>query len=194
MDSSNQINGRGGMVEYSYSGVEIVVQKGDITKIEVEAIVNPANSFLIMGGGVAGAIKRAGGPEIEAEARRMAPIPIGKAVITGGGALKAKYVIHAPTMSRPAMATNKENVALAVRAALSVARENDIESIAFPGMGTGVGGLSYGEAADVMVSETVKHIEEGTSLKKIIFVGFSDELTEAFMKAWNKALSPKTQE
>jgi len=88
--------------ERTYKGVRIVVLTGDITKQEVDAIVNPANSMLVMGGGVAGAIKRVGGKEIEDESVKHAPVPVGEAVATGAGRLKAKYVIHAPTMERPA--------------------------------------------------------------------------------------------
>ena len=89
--------------------VIIEVIKGDITKVHVEAIVNPANSLMIMGGGVAGAIKRVAGDEVEREAMKYAPVPVGSAVATGAGKMKnVKYVIHAPTMERPAETTNTE--------------------------------------------------------------------------------------
>jgi len=128
--------------ERAYKGVRIVVLTGDITEQEVDAIVNPANSMLVMGGGVAGAIKRVGGKEIEDEAVKHAPVQVGEAVATGAGRLKAKYVIHAPTMERPAMRIGKRNVGLSVRGALKCAEGLKIRSMAFPGMGTGVGGLS----------------------------------------------------
>jgi len=169
--------------ERVYKNVTITVISGDITKLEVDAIVNAANSQLIMGGGVAGAILRVGGKEIQEEANKKAPVPIGKAIATTAGQLKAKHVIHAPTMERPAMLTSKQNVGLATRGALECARQLGIVSIAFPGMGTGVGGLNVEEAADVMVDEIKRHIESGTSLKKIILVGFSSDLTEAFTRA-----------
>jgi len=170
-----------------YKGVEVITLTGDITKQRVKAIVNPANSQLIMGGGVAGAIKRAGGEVIEEEALKQAPVPLGKAVATGAGRLEAKHVIHAPTMERPAMQIGPENVKLAVKGALGCADRLKLESVAFPGMGTGVGGLAPEEAAQTMMSETKTHIEKGTSLKKIIFVGFRDDLTQAFSTAINKA-------
>lgn len=169
-------------------GTRLAVDTGDITKLEVDAIVNPANSQLIMGGGVAGAILRAGGDQVQKEALTKAPVQIGKAVETTGGKLKAKYVIHAPTMTRPAMPTNRENVKLATRAALECANQLDIASVAFPGMGTGVGGLNLEEAAEVMVTEVAKHVESGTTLKNIILVGFSAELTHAFESALQKSL------
>jgi len=176
-------------IERNYKGVEIVAITGDITKQKVDAIVNPANSWMLMGGGVAGAIKRMGGKEIEDEAVKHAPVPVGEAVATGAGKLKAKYVIHAPTMERPAMPIGVENVRLAVKAALEHASELGLRTVAFPGMGTGVGGLALEEAAEAMINETKKHVERGTHLRRIVFVGFRDELTQAFSKAINKAFA-----
>jgi len=159
----------------------IRVKKGDITKEEVDAIVNPANSLGIMGGGVALAIKKAGGNIIEEEAMKRAPIKVGEAIATVAGKLKCKYVIHAPTMERPAMKTNVEKVRLATRAALKLARELGIKSIAFPAMGTGVGGLSYDDAAKAMIEE-FKEFEE----LNIILVAFDSEALEAFEKFLKK--------
>jgi O-acetyl-ADP-ribose deacetylase (regulator of RNase III) len=161
---------------------------GDITKLEADAIVNAANSHLIMGGGVAGAILRAGGREIQEEANKKAPVSVGKAIETTAGKLKAKYVIHAPTMERPAMPTSKQDVRLATRSALERAQTLGITSLAFPGMGTGVGGLNVEEAAEVMVDEIKRHVESGTSLKRILLVGFSTDLTRAFGSALEKSL------
>ena len=166
-----------------YKGVNITVLTGDITEQKVDAIVNPANSLMIMGGGVAGAIKRAGGKEIEDEAKEHAPVAVGKAIATVAGQLKAKHVIHAPTMEMPAMRIDKRNVQSAVRGALECAKQLKINTIAFPGMGTGVGGLSLEEAARTIVNEIKKHIDEGTSLNRIVLVGFSENLTHAFEKA-----------
>ncbi len=169
--------------EYVYKGVKIIVEKGDITKLEVDAIVNAANSMLIMGGGVAGAILRTGGREIQEEALKHAPVPLGKAVATKAGKLKAKYVIHAPTMERPAMRIHRENAQLATKGALECAEQLKIRSVAFPGMGTGVGGLRLEEAAQAMVQEIKGHIDKGTILKQIILVGFTEDLTQAFQNA-----------
>jgi len=175
--------------ERIYKGVRIVVATGDITKQEVDAIVNPANSRLIMGGGVAGAIKRVGGEEIEDEAVKHAPVPVGEAVATGAGKLKAKYVIHATTMERPAMSIGKRNVSLSVKGALKCAEGLEIRSIAFPGMGTGVGGLSLEEAARTMVNEAKEHIDKHTTLKQIVFIGFKEDLTHAFERIVKEALA-----
>jgi O-acetyl-ADP-ribose deacetylase (regulator of RNase III) len=175
--------------EHAYKGVRIVVLTGDITEQEVDAIVNPANSMLVMGGGAAGAIRRVGGEEIEDEAVKHAPVPVGEAVATGAGKLNAKYVIHAPTMERPAMRIGKRNVGLSVRGALKCAEGLKIRSIAFPGMGTGVGGLSLEEAAKAMVNEMKEHINKRTTLKQIIFVGFKEDLTHAFERAVKEVLA-----
>ena len=175
--------------ERTYKGVRIVVVTGDITKQEVDAIVNPANSRLIMGGGAAGAIKRAGGKEIEDEAVKHAPVPVGEAMATGAGRLKAKYVIHAPTMERPVMHIGKRNVGLSVRGALKCAEGLEIRSIAFPGMGTGVGGLSLEEAARAMVNEVKEHIDKRTTLNQIVLIGFGEDLTHAFKRAVNDILA-----
>lgn len=175
-------------LERVYKNVTITVTSGDITKLEVDAIVNAANSHLIMGGGVAGAILRAGGNEIQQEANKKAPVPVGKAVATTAGKLKARYVIHAPTMEQPAMPTSKQKVRLATRGALECARQLRISSIAFPGMGTGVGGLNLEEAAEAMVAEIKSHVESDTLLKKIILVGFNTDLTHAFEQALQKNL------
>lgn len=164
----------------TYRGVKVTITTGDITKQKVDAIVNPANSQLIMGGGVAGAIRRTGGKEIEDEAVEKAPVPVGKAVATGAGRLKAKYVIHAPTMQRPAMRIDAENINSAMKGALECAERLRIRSIAFPGMGTGVGGLQIEEAAAIMIEEVKAHIDRGTPLNEVVFVGFRDELTLAF--------------
>jgi len=171
-----------------FRGVEVEALLSDITKLNVDAIVNPANSLMIMGGGVAGAIKRAGGVEIEEEARRYAPVPVGKAIATSAGRLPARYVIHAPTMERPAMRIGVDNVRLATRAALEKADELGVKTIAFPGMGTGVGGVPPEEAARAMVEEIRKRIEEGTGIKKVVLVAIDERLYRAFCNAIHEIL------
>jgi len=170
-------------IEHVYKGTKITILTGDITKIEVDAIVNPANSQLIMGGGVAGAILRAGGEQIQKQALKKAPIPVGKAVATTAGKLKARYVIHAPTMTRPAMAATLSDVKAATRGALDCAQQIGIRSVAFPGLGTGVGGLDLEEAANAMVDEAKRFIKAGTAIKQIIFVGYNADMAKAFDKA-----------
>lgn len=169
--------------QHTYKGVRVRVVTGDITKLKTDAIVNPANSQMFMGGGVAGAIKRAGGAEIEAEALRQAPVKVGDALATKAGRLQARFVIHAPTMTRPAMRIKEKNVQQSMRGALQCAENLKISSLAFPGLGTGVGGLSMETAAYIMMQELKKHLEEPTKLKEVAFVGYNEESSEEFKKA-----------
>ena len=134
----------------------ITAKTGDITKEACDAIVNPANSSGSMNGGVALAIKNAGGSEIEKEASSKAPIPVGSAVATKAGKLKCRFVIHAPTMEKPVEKIKAENVKKAVRAALELASKLNVRKIAFPGMGTGVGCVGFDEAANAMIFEMKK--------------------------------------
>jgi O-acetyl-ADP-ribose deacetylase (regulator of RNase III) len=162
--------------------MEIQVVRGSLLEAEAEVIVNPANSRGLMGGGVAGAIRRFGGEEIEREAVSKAPIPVGEAVFTTAGRLKFRGVIHAPTMEEPAMRTTEEKVRKAVRAALKVADEMCFKVIAFPGMGTGVGRVPRDVAARAMVEEITSF--RARCLEKVILV----DLEEEMVKEWEKAL------
>jgi len=164
--------------------MKVTIVKGDITEAKAEAIVNPANSYGRMGGGVAGVILRKGGKEIENEAIKKGPIPIGKAVLTGAGSLSCTYVIHAPTMKQPAQLTTAEKVKKATEAALVCAEENDIKSIAFPGMGTGVGGVKPDDAAKAMLDAIESF--QGTRLSEIVLVAYDDALYNAFGNALSK--------
>jgi len=157
----------------------IIVKKGDITQIDCDAIVNPANSHGYMGGGVAGAIKRIGGVEIEKEAISKAPIKIGKAVSTKAGLLPCKYVIHAPTMEKPAMRIGIENVKLATKAALNLGANLNLKTIAIPGMGTGVGGVPTDDAAKA-ISDIAKEFEK--KFEKIILIDRNQEMVDSFIK------------
>jgi O-acetyl-ADP-ribose deacetylase (regulator of RNase III) len=136
-----------------------------------------------MGGGVAGAILRAGGDQIQKQALRKAPVKIGNAAATTAGTLKAKYIIHAPTMTRPAMAATLADIRAATRGALECAQQIHATSIAFPGLGTGVGGLDLQDAANAMAEGIKNHIEARTTIKHIILVGYKPELAKAFEKA-----------
>lgn len=157
--------------------MSIVVKRGDITNLVCDAIVNPANSFGYMGGGVAGAIKRIGGIEIENEAINKAPIEVGKAVSTTAGSLPCKCVIHAPTMKQPAMRIGVENVKLATKAALTLAADQNLKTIAIPGMGTGIGGVSYRAAAEAMTT-IAKEFED--KFVEIILIDRNEEMIDSF--------------
>jgi O-acetyl-ADP-ribose deacetylase (regulator of RNase III) len=137
--------------------MQIHIAKADITEMAVDAIVNPANSLGIMGGGVAGALSRKGGPSIQKEAMSMAPIAVGAAVVTTAGGLWAKHIIHAPTMEEPGTKVGVEDARRATRAALLAATHRGFDVIAIPGLGTGLGGLDPAEAARAMVDELRAH-------------------------------------
>jgi O-acetyl-ADP-ribose deacetylase (regulator of RNase III) len=164
--------------------VKIEVSDGDITALDVDAIANAANDRLWMGAGVAGAIKRAGGPEIEREAVALGPIAVGDAVATSGGDLKAKHVIHAAVMGQD-LQTNGELVGKATRSALEVADSLGVESLALPAFGTGVGGFPIDEAARIMVAEAKAF--EPKSLRRVVFAVFGPEAEAAFAGALDSA-------
>lgn len=170
-------------LKLDYRGVEIVLKKGNIAEEDVEAIVNPANSLMVMGGGVAGALKKLGGSVIEREALKYAPVPVGRAVATSAGRLKARYVIHAPTMEKPAQRTTVESVRKAAEAVAETLSRLSIRTVAFPGMGTGVGGLPVYESVKTVAETLRKAIDSGLKLEKAVFVAYSDRDLEGFRKA-----------
>jgi O-acetyl-ADP-ribose deacetylase (regulator of RNase III) len=171
--------------EYGNMALQIEVVQSSILEVTVEAIVNAANSLGIMGGGVAGVIKRAAGSSVEEEARRHAPIPVGQAIVTSGGLTRFKAIIHAPTMSRPAMRIPPENVALATRGALTAADTAKIASLAIPGMGTGVGGVLCSDAAALMIREL--RAFQARALRSVVLVDVDQEMVEA----WRRCLKAK---
>lgn len=161
---------------------EINVVQGDITELKVDAIVNAANNKLVMGGGVAGAIKRKGGKAIEDEATKLGPIEIGEAVWTKAGSLPAKYVIHAATMGLD-FKTNEDKIRLSCRNSLKLSEKLKIKSLAFPALGCGVGRFPLLASAKIMAQEVFKHLrEEKSSLKEIIFCLYDKETYGEFNK------------
>jgi O-acetyl-ADP-ribose deacetylase (regulator of RNase III) len=166
-------------MEKSISGVKIRVIQGDITEVEADAIVNAANNHLWMGAGVAGAIKRKGGKEIEVEAMKQGPIPVGEAVVTSAGKLKAKYVIHAAVMGQD-LKTGEEYIRDATLNSLKRAEELKIESIAFPAFGTGVGGFPTDRCAQIMIDQVRDFSKKTRCFKEILFVLFDEESWETW--------------
>lgn len=161
---------------------EIKIVKGDITELKVDAIVNAANNKLVMGGGVAGAIKKKGGKIIEEGAVKKGPIKIGEAIFTSAGNLVAKYIIHAATMGMD-FKTDELKIRSSCRSALEVAEELEINSVAFPALGCGVGGFSHLGSAKIMTQEVFRHLRETKScLKEIIFCLYDQEAYEVFNK------------
>jgi O-acetyl-ADP-ribose deacetylase (regulator of RNase III) len=165
--------------------MQVHVARAEIFKLQVDAIVNPANSLGIMGGGIGGAIKRAGGEVIQHEAMGKAPIAIGAAIITQAGALPAQHVIHAPTMEEPGMKIGAENVRRAARAALIASDRMQFKVIAFPGMGTDLGDVPIEEAARAIVEEIRAH--KRPFPETIYLVDTNQSMIEAFEDALRNA-------
>jgi O-acetyl-ADP-ribose deacetylase len=161
--------------------MKIVVEKKSLLDLNVDAIVNPANSKGEMGGGVAGAIKKQGGPQIEKEAMAQAPIAIGEAVLTSAGKLGCKFVIHSPTMEKPAEKTTGEKVFRATTAAIELAKKKNLKTLGFPGMGTGVGKVSPEESAKSMV-DALRNFGD-KKIDTVYLVDLNEEMIAAFKKA-----------
>jgi O-acetyl-ADP-ribose deacetylase (regulator of RNase III) len=147
----------------------IVLLEGDITDIEADAVVNAANSALILGAGVAGAIAEKGGPSIQAECDAIGPIEVGEAVVTGAGNLSARHLIHAAGMP-PGGAATEESIRACVRRSLELAREKSCRTIAIPAIGAGIGGLSEQRCAEILLEEARAHLAGETSLEEVRFV------------------------
>jgi O-acetyl-ADP-ribose deacetylase (regulator of RNase III) len=161
---------------------EIEVMQADVTKLEVDAIANAANTALQHGGGVAGAISRAGGPEVQRESDERAPIELGEAVATTGGEMPARWVIHAATMELGGP-TSAEIIRRATGSTLRVADELGAKSLALVAFGTGVGGFPVDEAARIEVEEVERHLVEGSGLERVVFAVFGEKTRLAFEEA-----------
>jgi O-acetyl-ADP-ribose deacetylase len=164
---------------------KIVIRQGDITEAEVDAIVNAANNDLKLGAGVAGAIRTKGGPSIQQECDELGPVRLGEAVITGGGNLPARYIIHAASM-RLGGRTTEPSLREATRNSLLRAKEKGLESIAFPAIGTGIAGFPLDRCAEIMGAEVRDHLTGETSLKRVEFVIFDKPSLYVFQHAFAK--------
>jgi O-acetyl-ADP-ribose deacetylase len=158
---------------------KVIIRQGDLTDSDADAIVNAANNNLMLGGGVAGAIRRKGGPSIQAECDRIGPVPLGEAAVTGGGNLRARHVIHAASM-RLGEATTEENLRASTRNSLARARELNLTSTALPAIGTGIAGFPLKRCAEVMIAEVREHLGGSTSLERIEFVLFDSAAEKIF--------------
>jgi O-acetyl-ADP-ribose deacetylase (regulator of RNase III) len=165
---------------------EIEVQQADITKLEVDAIANAANTELRHGGGVAGAISRAGGPAVQAESDERAPIGLGEAVETTAGEMPCRWVIHAATMELGGP-TSAEIVRRATASALAKADELGTKSLALVAFGTGVGGFPLEEAAGIEVEEVRRHLDAGSGLERVVFAVRGEDAEAAFRAAISQA-------
>lgn len=167
-------------IQINNKSLELV--EGDITELDTDAIVNAANASLILGAGVAGAIRRKGGPAIQAECNKIGGCPVGGAVITTGGNLKAKYVIHAVG---PRMGEGNEDEKLknATLNSLKVADENSLQSIAFPAISTGIFGFPIERCAEIMLSTAIEFLEGAAHLQKVVFCLYGEEAFQTFKDA-----------
>jgi O-acetyl-ADP-ribose deacetylase (regulator of RNase III) len=163
----------------------VVIQEGDLTEMDTDAIVNAANNDLILGGGVAGAIRRKGGDQIQRECNAIGSIPVGYAAITGGGQLKARFVIHAASMALGGT-TTAEALRHSTEHSLRIAAERGLKSIAFPAVGTGIAGFALKECAEIMLREAARHLKGESSLDRIYFVLFDEHARSTFEQAWKR--------
>ena len=164
------------------NGCEVKIVKSDITELQVDAIVNAANNVLVMGGGVAGAIKKKGGQSIEDEAVKKGPVAVGEAVVTGAGRLPCKFVIHAATMGMD-FKTDEIAIRSSCRQALAAAEGLKVKSVAFPALGCGIGGFPLLASAKIMAQEVYRHLrEEESGLSEIVFCLYDREAFDIFNK------------
>jgi O-acetyl-ADP-ribose deacetylase (regulator of RNase III) len=164
---------------------KIVIRQGDLTEMDADAIVNAANNDLVLGAGVAGAIRRKGGDAIQRECDSIGSIPVGYAAITTGGKLKARFVIHAASMQLGGK-TNADTLRHSTAHSLRIAHEHGLKSIAFPAVGTGIAGFPLKDCAEIMLREAARHMRTDTSLETIYFVLFDEVAEGIFTRAWKQ--------
>jgi O-acetyl-ADP-ribose deacetylase (regulator of RNase III) len=165
---------------------KVEVLETDITTLAVDAIANAANTQLAHGGGVAGAISRAGGPDVQRESDRRAPIGLGEAVDTTAGQMPARWVIHAATMVLGGP-TSADIIRRATNATLWKAEELGARSLALVAFGTGVGGFPLDEAAEIEADELRRHLDSGSRLERVVFAVRGADAREAFERAVSAA-------
>jgi O-acetyl-ADP-ribose deacetylase (regulator of RNase III) len=158
---------------------KVVIIAGDLVEQEVDAIVNAANNDLVLGGGVAGAIRRRGGPAVQDECTALGPISVGEAAITGAGELPAKHVIHAASMALGGR-TTAASLRSSMNHAFRIARENGVRTIAIPAVGTGIAGFAMDECARVMAGCLMRAVEDGWEPDEVRFVLFGDDARGVF--------------
>jgi O-acetyl-ADP-ribose deacetylase (regulator of RNase III) len=176
-------------VEFKVGVTLFFLEEGDITRQETEAIVNAANTRLAGGGGVDGAIHRAGGPAIMEQCRRIGGCPTGQAVITSGGNLKARYVIHTVgPIYRDGSRGEADLLASAYRESLKLAHQKGLKSVAFPSLSTGAYGYPLDEAARVAVKTVTDYLKANVVFERVGFVLFGSQAFQAYERAARKEL------
>jgi O-acetyl-ADP-ribose deacetylase len=167
------------VIAFQLSRLTLEIVEGDIAAEATDAIVNAANNAFWMGSGVAGAIKRRGGAQIEAEAMAQGPVEPGECVVTSAGSLPARHVIHAAVMGQD-LQTSADLIARATGQALTMADHHHLESIALPAFGTGVGGFPLAQCARLMIDAVRAHASQATSLRLVRLVLFGRPAYETF--------------
>jgi O-acetyl-ADP-ribose deacetylase (regulator of RNase III) len=162
------------------NGVTLALMQGNIVEVEADAIVNAANSALAGGGGVDGAIHRAGGPQIMEECRKIGGCPTGSAVVTTAGRLRAKYVFHAVGPIYGVDRDAPRLLASAYQRCLDLAEQYSLQSIAFPSLSTGAYGYPLDEAAPIALRTIIAHVQKPTSLKRVMLVLYGEEACRAY--------------
>ncbi|MGQ9722806.1 MAG: macro domain-containing protein [Candidatus Jordarchaeum sp.] len=173
------------MVEVQINKTVLELIQGDITEQGTDAIVNAANAALQLGGGVAGAIRRKGGPKIQEECNKIGGTFVGGAVITTGGNLKARYVIHA-VGPRWGEGNEDEKLRNATLNSLKVADQNGLKSISFPAISTGIFGFPVKRASEIMLKTTIEYLKGKTGLQKVAFVLFDTDTLKVFKDTLEK--------
>lgn len=164
-----------------FNGTALDILEADLTELDVDAIVNAANEQLQLGTGVAGAIREKGGPSIQEECDRIGSTPVGTAVMTGAGELKAKQVIHA-VGPRYGEGDDDRKLAAAVRASLALADRNGLRSIALPALSTGNFGFPMDRAARIILTEVHRYLQGGTKLNRVVIALFDDDAYQTFKR------------
>ena len=173
------------------AATRIVIIAGDLVEQAVDAIVNAANNDLQLGGGVAGAIRRAGGPTIQEECDAHGPVRVGEAAITGAGKLRARFVIHAASMSLGGR-TTRASLQSSMEHAFRLAHQHGIETIAVPAVGTGIAGFPIDECARVMAESLQSALSDGWPANEVRFVLFGEDARRPFETAFSHVFRPRT--
>ncbi len=180
------------MNEWICNGRKIRLIEGNIVMLNVEAIVNAANKSLILGGGVAGAIRKFGGPSIQEECNKLGPIEIGAAVLTGGGNLKAKNIIHA---AGPVYGEGDEDnkLAKATLNSLHIAKKSNIKSLAFPAISTGIFHFPIRRCSEIMLKTTMVFLEKNECPEEVVFCLYGENSYSLFTETFEKLQDRKNQ-
>ena len=176
-------------MEVSIAGHALELTQGDITEMDTDAIVNAANAQLVLGGGVAGAIRRKGGPRIQEECDRIGGTFVGGAVITTGGKLKARHVIHA-VGPRLGEGDEDEKLRNATVNSLKLADTHHLKSIAFPAISTGIFGFPIPRCAEIMLTTTVEYLRGETGLERVVFCLFGQDSFDVFTAQLRRIVPP----